>query len=148
MNTKEWLSEQVFDSLDAMMSTYSQQAVRMAWDWRRQRLDESESSLYVLDSLLNGLGGGNGREDEEIEFQTRLWGAYFGELLRRHFGGEWELAPYPGLVAAVPTLVIAGRRLYPLMKVYRRLTMGESESLIPFYRMVCDRLTKETGLPS
>jgi hypothetical protein len=37
-------------------------------------------------------------------------------------------------------LVIRGARLYPLMKVYRRLTMGAAENLSAFYKMVSNRL--------
>ena len=50
---------------------------------------------------------------------------------------------YPGGgVAAVPTLLIRGSRLYPLMKVYRRLTLGEGENLSAFYKMVAARLVE------
>ena len=47
---------------------------------------------------------------------------------------------YPGAVASVPTLAVRGARLYPLMKVYRRLTLGPQENLATFYKMVSGRL--------
>ena len=76
-----------------------------------------------------------GQAAEDLEFQTRLWGSYFGEVIRRRFAGEWELAQYPGGgVAAVPTLLVRGARLYPLIKVYRRLTMGQAENSPPSTR--------------
>ena len=66
-----------------------------------------------------------------------MWGSYFGEVIRRRFAGEWEFTQYPGGgVAAVPTLLVRGSRLYPLMKVYRRLTLGGAENLSAFYKMV------------
>jgi len=37
---------------------------------------------------------------------------------------------------------VRGSRLYPLMKVYRRLTMGEMESIAAFFDMVTERLGK------
>ena len=37
-------------------------------------------------------------------------------------------------------LEVRGSRLFPLMKVYRRLTVGEEEDLRAFYTMVTDRL--------
>jgi hypothetical protein len=62
-------------------------------------------------------------------------------VIRGRFAGEWELGPHPtGGVAAVPTLVVRDARLYPLMKVYRRLTLGEGENLSAFYKMVSSRL--------
>jgi hypothetical protein len=50
-------------------------------------------------------------------------------------------------VAVVPTLLIRGSRLYPLLKVYRRLTLGEAENLSAFYKMVAARLGEPTPAP-
>jgi hypothetical protein len=36
--------------------------------------------------------------------------------------------------------LVRGSRLYPLIKVYRRLTLGEEENLCAFYEMVSGRL--------
>jgi hypothetical protein len=143
MTSKARLAESNFASLAAMMSAYAEEAVRIAWDDHRRRLDLSASSVDVLEQILDG------QSTEDLEFQTRLWGSYFGEVLRRRFAGEWELSHYPGGgVSAVPTLVVRGSRLYPLMKVYRRLTMGNGENLSVFYEMVSGRLgdaSKERG---
>ncbi len=132
---KTKLAESNFASLDAMMSAYAEEAVRVAWHDHRQRLDLSDASVALLEKILDG------QSAEDLDFQTRLWGSYFGEVIRRRFGGEWEFSQNPGGgVAAVPTLLIHGSRLYPLMKVYRRLTLGESENLSTFYQMVAGRL--------
>jgi hypothetical protein len=117
-----------------MMAAYSKEAISAARVDHRQHLDLSESSVERLDHILAG------QAPTDLEFQTRIWGSYFGEVIRRHFGGEWELTQYPGGVAAVPTLLIGGSRLYPLMKVYRRLTMGEPEGLPAFYKLLSTRL--------
>jgi uncharacterized glyoxalase superfamily protein PhnB len=109
--TKAKLAESNFASLAEMMSAYAEEAVHAAWNDHRQRLDRSESSVDVLEQILDGQAA------EDLEFQTRLWGSYFGEIIRGRFGGEWELTQYPGAVASVPTLVVRGARLYPLMKV-------------------------------
>jgi hypothetical protein len=131
------LAESNFASLAEMMSAYAEEAVRVAWNDHRQRLDLSEGSVDLLEQILDGQAA------EDLDFQTRLWGSYFGEVIRRRFAGEWEFSQYPsGGVAAVPTLLIGGSRLYPLMKVYRRLTLGESENLSAFYKMVAARLDK------
>ena len=132
--TKGKLAESNFASLAEMMDAYAEEAVSVAWNDHRQRLDRSESSVDVLERILDGQAAA------DLEFQTRLWGSYFGEVIRRRFGGEWELTQYPGAVAAVPTLEVRGARLYPLMKVYRRLTLGPDENLAAFYKMVSGRL--------
>jgi hypothetical protein len=137
--TKAKLAESNFASLAEMMDAYAEEAVSVAWNDHRQRLDRSESSVEVLERILDGQAA------EDLEFQTRLWGSYFGEVIRRRFGGEWELSQYPGAVAAVPTLTVKGARLYPLMKVYRRLTLGPDENLATFYKMVSGRLAGSDG---
>jgi len=137
--TKAKLAESNFASLAEMIDAYAEEAVRAAWNDHRQRLDRSESSVDVLEQILDGQAA------EDLEFQTRLWGSYFGEVIRRRFGGEWELTQYPGAVAAVPTLAVRGSRLYPLMKVYRRLTLGPEENLATFYKMVSARLETSGG---
>jgi hypothetical protein len=135
MSSKAKLSESTFESLAAMMTAYAEEAVRVAWHDHRRRLDLTDSSIDVLEQILDNQAA------EDLEFQTRLWGGYFGEVIRRHLGGEWELTQHPGGgVSAVPTLLVQGAKLYPLMKVYRRLTLGKAEDLSAFYSMVSIRL--------
>jgi hypothetical protein len=135
MDAKTSLAESNFASLEAMMNAYADEAVRVAWNDHRRRLDFGESSVPLLEQILAG------QSAEDLDFQTRLWGSYFGEVMRRRFGGEWELAPYPGGgIAAVPTLLVRGSRLYPLIKVYRRLTLGDGENLSTFFQMISARL--------
>ena len=50
------------------------------------------------------------------------------------------MTQYPGGVAAVPSIDVRGSRLFPLMKVFRRLTVGEEEDLRAFFAMVTERL--------
>ena len=145
MSAKATLAESNFASLAAMMTAYAEEAIAVAWNDHRQRLDLSDSSIDRLEQILEG------QSTEDLEFQTRLWGSYFGEVIRRRFDGEWELSQYPGGgVSLVPTLLInhsrssgpsGGSKLYPLVKVYRRLTLGKSEDLVAFYQMVSERLS-------
>jgi hypothetical protein len=143
VSAKEKLSATVFESITDMIRAYADEAIRVAWTDHRKRLylpeSSAERSIEVLDSILNGQAA------EDLEFQTRLWGSYFGEVLRQRFGGDWALTQYPGGIAAVPTLVINGSRLYPLMKVFRRLTIGEAENLPAFYKIVSARLGNTRG---
>jgi hypothetical protein len=133
---REKLAEQQFESIEAMMVAYAAEAVRTAAADHRIRLDYSLQSVAPLEQLLAGQGA------FDLEYQSKTWGSYFGEVLRKKWGGEWSLTQYPNAVAAVPTLEIRGSRLYPLMKVFRRLTMGEGENLNEFTEMVAARLDK------
>lgn len=142
MSGKAKLAEGNFASLADMMAQYANEAVHTAWRDHRLSLDFSHGSIEILEQILDG------QAPVDLDFQTRLWGGYFGELIRRNFGGEWELTlPPTGGQAVVPTVVSQGAQLYPLIKVYRRLTMGAAESLPLFYRMVTSRL-KAIGEPS
>ena len=70
------------------------------------------------------------------------WGSYFGEVIRRRFAGEWELGPVSRR-GCCRCSYLGGPRLHgfiPLMKVYRRLTLGNGENLSAFYKMVSGRL--------
>lgn len=135
-DSKARLEQQQFHSIEAMIRAYAEEAVKIAREQHRTALDYSPASVPALERLLDG------QADVDLEFQSRLWGSYFGEVLRRRWDGEWSLAPYPGGSAesVVPTLEIAGSRLWPTMKVDRRLTMGASESLTAFYKLIEERL--------
>jgi hypothetical protein len=78
----------------------------------------------------------------DLEFQVRLWGSYLGEVLRQRYAGTWEMTQYPGGGVAVPAVELKGSRVFPLMKVYRRLTVGEEEDLSAFFTMVTEHLGK------
>jgi hypothetical protein len=120
-----------------MMAAYAEAAVRIAAAEFGRSLDFDEGSLEAFDEVLTMAAGG---DEGGGEFPVRLWGSYFGELLRRRYAGEWRMSDYPGSSAAVPAVEVRGSLLYPLMKVYRRLTLGEGESLADFYAMVAARL--------
>jgi hypothetical protein len=126
-----------FDSLDAMMQGYAQAAARLARNHFRRDLDFSSESIEKLDEILVLVGE---TPDLDIDFEVRLWGSYLGEVLRRRYAGGWEMTKYPGGEMAVPAVEVRGSRLFPLMKVYRRLTEGEEEDLATFFTMVTDRL--------
>jgi hypothetical protein len=126
-----------FPDLDAMMEAYAAAAVQVAQEEYRQRLDYSAESLVAFEAVLSELAE---KGDVNYDYEVKLWGAYLGEVLRRRYTGTWEMTQYPGGVAAVPAVEVRGSRLFPLMKVYRRLTMGDAESIAAFFDMVTERL--------
>jgi hypothetical protein len=147
-DSKARLDAQQFASIDEMIRAYADEAVVVARQQHRVFLDFTPASIGALERLLDDQAA------VDLEFQSRLWGSYFGEVLRRHWNGTWMLAPYPGsrkiadrVDALVPTLEVGGSRLYPTMKVYRRLTLGAAESLSAFYDLVEKRLTAASPRP-
>ncbi len=119
------------------MDGYAQAAAERARREFRQTLDFTSDSIDALDDLLVVVGES---PELDVDFEVRLWGSYLGEVLRRRYAGGWEMTQYPGGAVAVPSVEVRGSRLFPLMKVYRRLTVGEEEDLRAFYTMVTDRL--------
>ncbi len=121
------------------MEGYARAAAGRARDEFRLQLDFSSESIDVLDEVLVLVGES---PELDLDFETRLWGSYLGEVLRRRYAGGWEMTQYPGGAVAVPAVEVRGSRLFPLLKVYRRLTTGEEEDLGAFFAMVTERLGK------
>jgi len=119
------------------MDGYARAAADLARSTFDRRLDFTEDSVETLDEILVIAGES---PDLDLDFEVRLWGSYLGEVLRRRYAGTWEMTQYPGGVAAVPAVDVRGSRLFPLIKVYRRLTLGEEEDLHSFFAMVTTRL--------
>ena len=136
-NLRKRLESSAFPDLGAMMEGYALAAVGWARDEFQQKLDFTSESIDALDEILVLVSES---PELDVDFEVRLWGSYRGEVLRRRYAGGWEMTPYPGGLVAVPAVEVRGSRLFPLMKVYRRLTVGEEEDLRAFYAMVTERL--------
>jgi hypothetical protein len=128
-----------YPDLGSMMEGYARAAVDLAKREFKQQLDFTADSIDALDEILVLVGES---PDLDVDFEARLWGSYLGEVMRRRYAGGWEMTQYPGGVVAVPSVDVRGSRLFPLMKVYRRLTVGEEEDLRAFFAMVTERLGK------
>jgi len=134
---RDRLESQTFPDLGSMMESYARAAADLGHERFGQNLDFTSGSIDALDEILVLVGES---PDLDLDFEVRLWGSYLGEVLRRRYAGIWEMTPYPGGAVAVPAIEVRGSRLFPLVKVYRRLTMGEEEDLRSFYCMVTERL--------
>jgi hypothetical protein len=138
MNTlRDRLESQSFSDLSSMMDGYARAAADQGRDNFQQKLDFSEESIDNLDEILVRVSES---PELDLDFEVRLWGSYLGEVLRRRYNGSWEMTQYPGGAVAVPAIDVRGSRLFPLIKVYRRLTKGEEEDLGSFFAMVTERL--------
>jgi hypothetical protein len=153
------------DSIDDMARDFAAAAVEMARSMQIE-LDYSEQSLQRVEQILARLhdeardwriadaatatvsGTGNapaGPSASQMGDMCKLWGSYFGEVVRRRWGGEWSIETYPGAAFATLTLSVTAGKLFPSMKVYRRLTEGEGDNLWTFYQTLRARLDKSSG---
>jgi len=147
----------VYDNIAEMMQAYAEQAVSAAREMKIT-LDYREESIEQLENILRQLydqrpvflgKAAHGEEDpaqKQIDSMSRIWGGYFGEVIRRCWGGEWTLETYPGTVAPVVTIDVHGAKIFPAMKVYRRLTNGAGDDIAQFYQMVKGKLQKSREL--
>jgi hypothetical protein len=133
------LEAAAYPDLGAMMEGYAQAAAMLGSCEVKQKMDFTSESIDVLDEVLVLVGE---CPELDLDFEVRLWGSYLGEVLRRRYAGTWEMTVYPGGATAVPSVDVRGSRLFPLLKVYRRLTAGEEEDLHSFFAMVTERLGK------
>ena len=131
------LESTAYPDLGSMMEGYAEAAAELARTEFKRELDFTADSIDILDDILVVIGES---PEKDLDFEVRLWGSYLGEVLRRRYAGGWEMTQYPGGTVAVPAVDVRGSRLFPLMKVYRRLTAGEEEDLRSFYTMVTERL--------
>jgi hypothetical protein len=122
-------------TVEEMVAAYSERAVAEARA-AKVELDFSEASVAQLEKLLEEA------PQDDLAEAAKMWGAYFGEVVRRRWGGEWSIETYPGQQFATLTLTVSGSKLFPSMKIYRRLTQGASEDLRTFYQSVKERLGK------
>lgn len=121
------------------MQGYARAAAELGRGEFKQKLDFTSESIDALDEILVVVGES---PELDLDFEVRLWGSYLGEVLRRRYAGTWEMSQYPGSAMAVPAIEVRASKLFPLMKVYRRLTQGDEEDLRAFYAMVTERLGK------
>jgi len=131
------LESTAFPDLGAMMEGYARAASQRARSEYHRKLDFSAESIDCLDEIVALVGD---TPDLDLDFEVRLWGSYLGEVVRLRYAGIWEMTQYPGGLASVPAVEVRGSRLFPLTKVFRRLTHGEEDDLGTFYSMVTERL--------
>lgn len=136
-NLRKRLEASIFPDLGSMMEGHARAAANWAKAEFNQTLDFTSDSVDTLDEILVAVGQS---PELDLDFEVRLWGSYLGEVLRQRYAGTWEMTQYPGGVVTVPAIDVRGSRLFPLMKVYRRLTIGDEEDLRAFYVMVTERL--------
>lgn len=121
------------------MEGYARAAAERARTDYKQKLDFSTESIERLDEILVRVSES---PELDLDFEVRLWGSYLGEVVRRRYAGSWEMTQYPGGLASVPAVEVRGSRLFPLLKVFRRLTEGSEDDLVSFFAMITSRLGK------
>ena len=106
-----------------VMIHYAQDAVDYAQKHHQIELDYSESSIEALETMVDKMRERN-LSDDALALYAKMWGGYFGEVIRRQHGGVWS-QPAAGALAGAYVLETKGTQLAPPSKVYARLKKGE-----------------------
>ena len=144
------------DALDEMMANFARAAVELARDFNvpldftEESLEQVEAILAQLHQQLRTWGVGKSSPEpcpnaEQIDSMCKLWGGYFCEVVRRRWGGDWALEPYPGRNFSTLVLNVRAGKLFPTMKVYRRLTEGHEDNLWEFYQTLRKKMEASPG---
>jgi hypothetical protein len=137
-----WYARRTFTVHD-VMTAYAKDAVDAAKRNFKEDLDYSEESIRLLEKIV-------GRQNEEYvkgpkpseqQLQTfsKMWGAYLGEVVRRHHGGEWT-TPSDGIFQGLYVLTVKETQTSPPSKVYKRIVDGDGDNLYVYYQV----LTRKT----
>lgn len=79
--------------------------------------------------------------EEQLDFLSKIFGSYLGEIYRKHYGAQWGLVD--GQQPSLQTT--AGVIAFPWVKVYRRITQGPDENLVAWFESLIDHSASGNG---
>lgn len=129
-------------SVHDMMVAFSTDAVEQAKELGVE-LDFSEESMKQLETILEryhaSLPRGikklfrKGPTEEQIHQVSMMWGAYLGEVMRKHLGGEWGMSKHFDNAIA---FFWKDSEVYPPAKVSKRIVGGDGDNVWVFYQVL------------
>lgn len=120
-------------------------AVELAKVYFDVRLDFSEASVATLDRIVDDIHYSipDGKTAENIDLVCRLWGAYIGEVFRRHVGGEW--VRWDDQFGTSVAFQSGGVTVFPEDKVRKRILSGPEHNLRDYYQVFRDQMSVGDG---
>lgn len=131
------------------MQAIAEDAVRVAEEQFRTKLDFSGDSIAALEEILETLRASFPNDHEghlalshktqhQISVASSLFGAYLGEVLRQQFGGEWVVEQAPD--SPVVALKLGNELLFPPTRVFQRLLEGAPQSVWGYHQFAAHTL--------
>jgi hypothetical protein len=103
-------------------------AARLKWN---ETLDFTQDSLEAVERILGKIhnagrygSGSAAPSEEELDASSKMWGIYIGEVIRRHYGGQWSQGEDGTL-----SLLIGEAKAYPIAKARKRIVDGASDNI-------------------
>jgi len=129
--------------ISSMLIGNLEMAIRTADEKWGVDLDFSEKSLDGLEAILAKLyeltqqaaaRGEPGPTNDQLNTMCLMWGVYLGEVMRRHFGGKWKVAPSPRNPNGILQLAMGQASTFPQQKIYKRLINGQEDNVAFYFR--------------
>jgi hypothetical protein len=134
MRLKEHSMMEMTPTPDGLMAWAANGAVSMARKvFHDSSLDYSEASIARVEALMGHCARLVTENPEDLEDQATIWGAYVGEVMRRHLHGEWTFSVDEASGAITSTLRIEHLALQPIDRVTKRLIGGPAHNLWSYY---------------
>lgn len=129
----QWLSNQAQIAIKTARTKWD-----LALDFTPESLKKVEAVLAQLHDALKTATPEERPTDKQIEGASIIWGVYVGEVIRRHYGGRWEISKPDGVLQ----LTVNTASLFPVRKVQKRLMDGPGDN-VAFYFHAMKRVFEE-----
>lgn len=109
----------------------AQLAVKTAKMQWQESLDFSADSLDAVERVLTAIHAGAEQiplPEEALTEAANVWGVYFGEVIRRRYGGQWSLT-----ADGVHQIDLSGTAPHPIVKVRKRIVDGAADNLRVYF---------------
>ncbi len=128
-------------SLKESMVSAAGDAVKLTDAYFCEVLDYSQDSIATIERLVDDIKYSmpGGPKQENIDLLCRVWGAYVGEVFRRHVDGEW--INWEDQFGKAIAFESGGVKLFPYDKVRKRLTIGPEHNLKDYYAVFRDQMS-------
>ena len=128
------------------MIALAEAAVERAREEFNVNLTFSKRSIIVVEKILGQLHdryaaprsrtrAKPSEAEAELAVASYLFGAYLGEVFRRHWGGQWRMFRSPSF-EPLPSLNVRGLKIFPSSKAYKRLVDGPQDNVADYFRVV------------
>jgi hypothetical protein len=140
------------DAVNAEMKRHAHAAVEMvmaeygnAMKEQGLKLDFSEKTIGLVESILDGFYKDGDRSHELLEKIALLFGAYIGETIRDCFPeARWVPAKDGGI--GIPFIQLDDIQLYPCIWCYKRAHNGPQDSVVDKYLAFRKEMDKRRAL--
>ena len=139
------------NDINKMIAAYAQDAVECGKKFRKE-LDFSEQSIQRVEEICVHLYNDIPRDflgklfrkspsEEEIIKMSYMLGAYVGEVMKQHLGGNWTVETFQNKSNTL-VLNIGEVKTFPVAKVYKRLKNGPEDNLYHYYHFISKEISK------